>query len=140
MSKLIDEPGGILVSQALARATTAIESRRADGLASINQAIDELHLLSRSGTSESCAQMRQLASELVGAAGLFGLMEVSAASLSLVRLLSLAGEASTAAIGIHADALRTLQLPELSCDTRAKDELLRQLRKLADHAYAKVAV
>lgn len=136
LAKLMKEPGGISVAQALEKADKVLESMRGDCLTNIDQKIEEVAALAATGLSEqNLATIKQRAAELFGEAGTFGLVELSAAAHSLHRLLS-AEQGSPAAVAVHVDAVRALRRPELAGDQQARAEVLRQLRKVVDRYLA----
>ncbi len=134
--RIMAEPGGISVAQALKQADHALESTREGCLAEIDLKVEQVVELAAAGLSETnLAAIRQRAGEIFGEAGAFGLTELSAAAHSLSRLLS-AGRGSPAAIAVHVDAVRALRRPELSGDQAARAEVLRQLRNVVDRFQA----
>jgi chemotaxis protein histidine kinase CheA len=136
LAKLMNEPGGVTMAQALERADKALESTRGDCLAEIDKKIEEVVALAAAGLdAANLAAIRQRAGEIFGEAGAAGLSELSAAAQSLSRLLT-AGRGSNAAITVHVDAVRALRRPELAGNMQARAEVLRQLRKVVDRFQA----
>ena len=132
LAKLMSEPGGVTMAQALERADKALEATRGDCLAEIDHKIEQVVALAAAGLdAKNLAAIRQRAGEIFGEAGAYGLTELSAAAQSLTRLLT-AGKGSPAAIAVHVDAVRALRRPELAGDVQARTEVLHQLRKVVD--------
>ncbi len=132
LAKLMNEPGGVTMAQALERADKALEATRDNCLVEIDKKIEEVVALAAAGLDTSnLMAIRQRAGEIFGEAGAAGLSELSSAAQSLSRLLT-AGRGSPAAIAVHVDAVRALRRPELAGNLQARAEVLRQLRKVVD--------
>ena len=141
LTKMIHEPGGVKVVDALERAAENLEAIRGECLVALEQRLEEIvRLHGEGGDSPAPAGqdgIYQLANEIHGVAGVFGMAEMGEAAFSLCELvdrLRALGRWSAAAIAVHISALKLFREPA-SADDRA--EVLHGL-KLITERYAAV--
>jgi hypothetical protein len=115
LTKLVGEPGGRTLIDALKAAEQRIEAARERSLESLGPKIDRLYALAKSGQGGSAADaatIYALANEIFALAGLFGQSMLAEAALSLCDLIA-GGEddapLSWPAVDVHIDALRLLR-------------------------------
>ncbi len=138
LSKLITEPGGIRVTDAVAAATQNLESVRQTCLDKVDRCLNEIEALhaeaGRKASPEVRDEIYRLANQIHGLAGVFGLAPLGEAAFSLCELidrLQHAGAWRWDAVEVHLNALRLLRRPEHVDDC---DAVLEGLRRVADRA------
>ncbi len=115
LGRLVNRPGGITVTEAVAAAEQNLEGLRDRGLSSIAETISSLHALAgemRPGPdSRQAADLYRMSNSLIGIAGVFGksgLGEVALSLCTLIERLLLARQWDRSAIQLHVDSLRVL--------------------------------
>lgn len=132
LKRLMKEPGGIRVGDALDRAEVAIDSIRDDCLFAIDAKIAAIAAFKRQGADVDARYV--LSNEVYAEAGVLGLAELSDVAHNLCELLSLEGhEVSEQAVGVHIDAMRALRSPAVSASSTLRRAVLGELHRLAAH-------
>lgn len=132
LAKLLANPGGLRVATALEQAASGAEELRGQTLAAIDETLDEIARLLSSRAAGTYASVRQLAGELFGDAGAFGLIEIASAAKSLHELLEYhAIRPPATALAVHLDALRALRRPAVSNAPEARRAVLDALGELS---------
>ncbi len=118
LAKMIREPGGVRVEDALRDAESNLETLRDGCLESIDSrlaGIEQLHRQTEAGASlEQMDAMYAQASDIHSVAGVFGLGELGQAAFSLCELvdrLRAAGRWDAKAVEVHLNALRLFREP-----------------------------
>jgi len=124
LAKLIREPGGAKVAEVLKRADENLDAIRAQCLDALDRHLEEItQLRASSGPAPSAAvkdAIYQLASDIHGVAGVFGLEALGEAAFSLCELadrLRRSDRWSQDAVDVHISALRLLRHPEGAGDS-----------------------
>jgi phosphoribosylformylglycinamidine (FGAM) synthase PurS component len=131
LKTLLAEPGGVTAKTALDRAADNVESVREDCLVAIDVKIEALTEAAKTQDEELLSRVYRLSNEIFAEAGMFGLIELSAAAHSLCTLTSAgASKGKNAAIMVHIEAMRVLRRPDLSNDRVARGAVLAGLRGL----------
>lgn len=139
LKRLLEEPGGMSVKDALRRADEAIESVRDNCLFAIDKKIAEIAAY-KEGSVQSSTKCYKLSNEIYAEAGVFGLHELSAVAHNLCEMLSSAGAGSVSGrvVSVHADAMHALRSPAVSGNQNLRravvDELHRLTSRLAPHS------
>lgn len=129
LTRTLAEPGGIDTSRAITQAQRGLDSVRAYCLTAIDEKIESIALLAAGQDANHAAEIYDLANQIFGEAGAFGLLELSEAAHSLCSLLSCAnGARSAAAISVHVNALRRLRRADIGADMDARSAVLTGLR------------
>ena len=136
LTKMIQQPGGMKVVDALQRAADNLDSIRGECVAALDQRLDEIVRLHVQGGQKPEPAVEdaiyQMANEIHGVAGVFGMAELGEAAFSLCDLvdrLRALGRWSSAAIEVHIAALRLFREPEVVGD---RAQVLQGLRKVTD--------
>lgn len=131
LKRMLKEPGGIRVTDALDRADAAIESIRDVCLLAIDKKIAAISNLDR---GEGAIDQRYVISnEIFAEAGVLGLAELSDVAHNLCELLSADNHAvvSERAVRVHVDAMRALRTPAVSGSRELRRAVLSELHRLA---------
>ena len=134
LAKLIREPGGSKVADVLKRADENLDAIRSECLDALDRHLEEItRLRTASGDNpspEAKDAIYQLASDIHGVAGVFGLETLGEAAFSLCELtdrLRRSDRWSPDAVEVHISALRLLRHPEGAGDSA---EVMLGLRKV----------
>jgi hypothetical protein len=143
LAKLIRLPGGAPVREALAKAEANVEALRASSLAIIDDMLAEIDRLGAPRTSpdgRDSGQIYDVANQLVGIAGLFGLEAVGQAALSLCELVDCTSEVGCEReeMDVHIRSLHLLRRPE-ALGQVGQDAVLKGLVNVVRHAKARGA-
>lgn len=132
LKKMLAEPGGMKVSQALEQAASNLEEIKEDCLLAIDEKIAQLAVLFEKGGEDELERSYYVANEIFAEAGAFEQKEVSAAAHSLCVLLSADDLAALpkAALAVHVDTLRALRSQALSGDAKMRGAVLAQLQAM----------
>lgn len=132
LKKLLAEPGGVTIGQAITSATEKLEDIREHCLAGIDQKVAQLASLSLTRSDDNLETTYWVANEVFAEAGALGLSQLSAAAHSLCSLLAVSDQTQVpqSAIIVHTDALRALRNPSVADDKAACDAVLAGLRGL----------
>lgn len=138
LARLLAEPGGVRVSDAIHKATENLETIRSSCLETIDRCLSEIegHHLSggRKPSEETKDHVYRLSNEIHGLAGVFGLKQLGEAAYSLCELvdrLRASGAWRRDAVEVHVSALRLLRRPEHAPDP---DAVLQGLRRVTERA------
>ena len=146
LTKMIQEPGGVRVGDALEAAQTNLDSIRDSCLQSIDARLEELeqlHQQTRAGdASELRDEIYSRAADIHSVAGVFGLAELGQAAFSLCdlvdRLRSL-GRWDQQAVAVHLNALRLFRNPQPGTAAAVLEGLQRVTNRLPKPATAEPA-
>jgi len=135
LKRLLREPGGITVGEALVRADDAIDGMRDAFLQSIDQKIAEIGALGQDDAFSATGRCYTLSNEIYAEAGMIKLIELSDVAHNLCDLLSAGGKqgASAKAIRVHVDAMRALRSPAASASGELRRAVLSELHRLTAH-------
>lgn len=118
LAKMIREPGGVKLNEAVRQAEENLKSVQDSCLEALDGYLAEIERLHREGgakPSEAAkASIYQLANDIHGMAGVFGLGDLGRAAFSLCELvdrLCAAGRWNAASVEVHLSALRLLRQP-----------------------------
>jgi len=118
LAKLIRKPGGVKLNEAVRQAEENLKSVQDSCLEALDgylAEIERLHVEGGSKPSEAAKEsIYQLANDIHGMAGVFGLGDLGDAAFSLCELvdrLRAAGRWNAASVEVHLSALRLLRLP-----------------------------
>ncbi len=140
LAKLLARPGGMTVATVLERAIEGIETLRAGTMTAIDLKIEEMVRECASSQPNRFDVIRQLAAELFGDAGAFGLGELSLAAKSLHDLVDTPGaKPSARVIMVHLDAMRALRRPAVSGTPASRQAVLKALTQLSRQIAAQAA-
>lgn len=141
LAKLIHQPGGVKVSEAIDRAAENLETLRDSCLGEIDlqlQKIERLHAAAGQRPSPEVQEaIYRLSNDIHGVAGMFDLPDLGAAAYSLCELierLRLGGRWNPAAIEVHLAAFRLFRHPEAAADERARAAVLGGLGEVVARA------
>lgn len=141
LAGLIDKPGGLRVSDAVAAAEANLESVRDAALERLDAILVEMDACAAAAPGCEAAAvdtLYRLSNEVVGVAGVFGYPHMGEAAYSLCDLLdaSRAAEAWRAsAVGVHLRTLRLLrQQGGPSADATTCQAILEGLRQVAQQS------
>ncbi len=119
LARLLAEPGGMRMVEAVAQAAQNLERVRDDCLDSIDRHLGEIERLceqaGRTPSSELKDEIYRSANEIHGMAGVFGLHELGEAAFSLCELIDRLQASHgwrSDAVAVHLSALRLLRRPE----------------------------
>ena len=136
LAKLIQQPGGSKVAEVLQRADDNLETIRANCLLAVDRQLEEITRLRADAGPNPSLEVKdavyQLASDIHGVAGVFGLEALGQAAFSLCELadrLRRSDRWSQDAIDVHIAALRLLRHPEGAVDGA---QMLEGLHKVLD--------
>lgn len=131
LKRLLEEPGGMRVKDALNRADEAIESVRDNCLAAIDEKITAIGVYEE-GSAEQSRRCYTLANEIYAEAGLLGLAELSDVAHNLCEMLSRAGEGrvSKRAVRVHVDAMHALRSPGVAANRQLRAAVVTELHHL----------
>ena len=134
LAKLVQQPGGLKITEALHQAEVNLESVRDECLQTVDEKLAEIERLHASApkepTDEVVEQIYRAANEIHGLAGVFGLGELGEAAFSLCEIvdrLRTAGRWNGASVEVHLFALRLLRHPDEHSDRAAILDGLRQV-------------
>ncbi len=137
LAKTIADANGLLVSQAVTKASANIESVRDAHMAALEVKLDSLAELagtaSTSHTAEDAAQLYRLAREILADAGIFGLKYISRAAHSLCELMA-AGDRHRhqwAGVAVHVEAIAALRRSGKSDGGPGVEAMLAGLEKIS---------
>jgi hypothetical protein len=134
LAKLVGEPGGRTLIEALRSAEARVETVRERCLDSLGPKIERLQALARSGREgreTDAAGVDTIANEIFALAGLFGQTMLAQAALSLCELLANGpdeGPFNWPAVDVHVDAIRLLRA---AGDDLSLAGVVDELRKLS---------
>ncbi|ANP46773.1 hypothetical protein [Candidatus Viadribacter manganicus] len=131
LKRLLKEPGGLRVVDALDRADAAIDAIRDDCLLAID---GKIAAISSAAKREGHPDARYtLSNEIYAEAGALGLAELSDVAHNLCELLSLERkeDVSEQAVRVHVDAMRALRSPAVSANGTLRRAVLAELHRLA---------
>jgi hypothetical protein len=134
LKRVLSEPGGIKISEALTCAEAGVESVRAQSLSAVDDKIEEIGVHAATSSDESLERCYVLANEIFAEAGIFGLSELSAAALNLCQLLSARDRERafpTGALRVHVESMRALRSPAVAENQALRETVLSELRNLA---------
>ena len=121
LAGLVNRPGGITASEAVAAAETNLATIRDRGMEEITATMARILVLGetlrRAGDPALQAELYAASNSLVGIAGVFGLGPLGEIAFSLCNLidrLRAAGLWSSASVQIHLDSMRLAQAGALS--------------------------
>ncbi len=119
LARLMAEPGGIRMVDAVAQANQNLEQVRDDCLNTVDRHLGEIERLHGQAADAPSVELREeiyrLANEIHGLAGVFGLRELGEAAFSLCELidrLQVSHGWRSDAVDVHLSALRLLRRPE----------------------------
>lgn len=126
------EPGGMRVSDALRRADRGLLEIRDRCLSAIDQKIEEILAVSKSGAPTAMDRCYRLSNEIYAEAGVFGLVELSGVAHSLCTLLaeSELDRIPREAVAVHVDALRALRSAAVAENKQLRTAVVAELRAL----------
>ena len=134
LAKLVGEPGGRTLIDALRSAEARVETVRERCLDSLGPKIERLQALAKSGR-EGCetdaAGVYAIANEIFALAGLFDQPMLAEAALSLCELMANGDEGAPPnwpAVDVHVDAIRLLRV---AGDDPSLAGVIDQLRKVS---------
>ncbi len=134
LAKMVREPGGLRIGQALEQAETNLDAIREASLQAMDAQIDELDRLCAEGGRKPADaikdQMYDLANDVLAVAGAFELGELGQAAFSLCELvdrLRTRGQWNQAAVEVHLSAFRLLRNQEAGADHSSVIQGLRGL-------------
>lgn len=131
LKRLLAEPGGIRVDEAIKRAEERIESVRGTCLLAIDEKIAAI-----AGYDEGAAEVGRrcyvLANEIYAEAGLLGLSELSDVAHNLCEIISMSsdGRLPKRAVRVHVDAMKALRSPAASENLSLRIAVLSELHRL----------
>jgi hypothetical protein len=136
LERLLDEPGGISVGDALRKAAENLESIKESSLAALDERLAEIDELRRRAGLEASTEVKDeiyhLANDVHGIAGVFGLHQLGEAAFSLCELIDRQrehGRWSQRAVDVHLDAFRIFRRPDDEIDGEA---ILAGLKQILD--------
>ena len=136
LSKIVKDPGGVRVVDALEQASKNLESIRGDCIAAVDEHLAEIARVHREAgdhpTVEQKTLIYQLGNDIYGMAGLFGLNQLGEAAFSLCELadrMRASEKWSAPAIEVHLAALRLFRTPAPAAEGAA---VLQGLHKVTD--------
>ena len=125
IAEMINQPGGILIADALQRAHGNVESLHADMAAAIDAALVRLQAMSgdlpTAPSAEVLGELYEIGNEIVGFAVTLQLRDMGRAAYSLCELLERSRVRQTwsaDALAVHVEALRLLREPNGDAATR----------------------
>jgi len=136
LSKAIEGPGGVTIGEALARAEEGLAAVREECLSSLDIKIAEIESLISTGgplLGPNIRKIYALASEVLGEAGAFQLVELSEAGRSLCELTGVSSHDAVLdvrAVRVHVEAMKSLRRPEIAGDSATRTAVLDGLRKV----------
>ncbi|MEO8114089.1 MAG: hypothetical protein ABI655_06905 [Phenylobacterium sp.] len=140
LAKLIEEPGGMAVTHAVARAESNLVTARTDYVADVDRNLARLQTLlppsAHPPSPDAAVEAYQRANEVAGIAGVCGLDSVGKACFSLCELLDLmnaSGRWNGEAVAVHMAALKLLRGMKAKTGEGA---VLKGLRQLVAHEIA----
>ena len=123
MAKMVREPGGVRLSDALEQAGKNLDSIQMECLAVMDGQIQEMERLCAEGgrqpDDEIKHQIYDLANDVLAVAGSFRLTELGQAAFCLCELvdrLRTSGKWNQAAVEVHLSAFRLLRFPDPGAD------------------------
>lgn len=138
LAALIDKPGGLRVSEAVAAAEANLESVRDAALERLDAILAEMDACAAAVPGYAAATvdaLYRLSNEIVGVAGVFGYPHMGEAAYSLCDLLDASRASETwraSAVGVHLRTLRLLrQQGGPAADPLACQAILEGLRQVA---------
>ena len=136
LGRLLKEPGGITVGDALRKASENLEGIKEHGLSALDQRLAEIEELRAKAGSKASAQIKdaiyRLANDIHGIAGVFGLHQLGQAAFSLCELIDRQrerGRWTPEAVDVHLAAFRIFRRPDDQVDGEA---VLAGLRRITD--------
>ncbi len=135
LAKMIREPGGVKVGDALAKADENLKTIQEDCMKAVDGYLTQIEALHQEAKSAPTAEVKdaiyRLADDIHGMAGVFGLGELGSAAFSLCDLIDRQREGggwTPAAVEVHLNAFRLLRHP--AGDPAARAEVLEGLRRV----------
>jgi hypothetical protein len=123
-------PNGMRASDAVERASLALEDIRDQCIAAIDEKVERAGALAERCAPEDRETLFLISSEIFSEAGTFGLKELSAVAGSLCKLLGANALAPKAAVVVHTDALRALRRPAIAGNKVLRAAVLQELLAL----------
>ena len=137
LAKTITDAKGMLLGHAVQKASANIEKVRDAHMEALDSKMDELArtaaTASQSQSSEDAARLYQLAREVLGDAGIFGLKHISRAAHSLCELMA-AGDRHRhqwVGVAVHIEAIAVLRREGRNAGGPAIDAMLAGLEKIS---------
>ena len=126
LSKLVQEPGGLRVCDAIDQAQHNLESVRDECMHTVDERLAEIEALHAAAPKEpdedAVERIYRAANDIHALAGVFGLAELGKAAFSLCELvdrLRVAHKWDGASVEVHLFALRLLRHPDEHADRAA---------------------
>ena len=140
LGKMVREPGGVRIGQALEQAGHNLDSIQDSCLEAMDVQIAELERLCTEGGRQPADGVKDriydLANDIVAVAGAFQLKELGQAAFSLCELtdrLRTRGKWNQAAVEVHLSAFRLLRQPDPGAD---RSSVIMGLKGLTDRVAA----
>lgn len=137
LAKTITDPKGMLLGHAVQKAGQNLEKVRDAHMDALDAKLDELAetaaTASQTHSPEDAARVYQLAREVLGDAGIFGLKNISRAAHSLCELMA-AGDRHRhqwAGVGVHIEAIAVLRREGRDAGGPGIDAMLAGLEKIS---------
>ncbi len=134
LEKLLREPGGISVGDALRKAAENLESIRETSLSGLDERLHKIEQLRRDAGRKASAEAKEaiyrLANDIHSIAGVFGLAQLGEAAFSLCELIDRQrahGRWSPEAVDVHLAAFHIFRRPDDQVDGEAVLAGLRQI-------------
>ena len=134
LEKLLHEPGGMTVGDALRKATENLETIRDSSLSTLDEHLGKIEALRREAGRVASAEVKEgiyrLSNSIHSIAGVFGLGQLGEAAFSLCELIDRQRERdhwSPEAVDVHLAAFRIFRRPDDQVDGEAVLAGLRQI-------------
>jgi hypothetical protein len=142
LEKLLLEPGGVTVGQALRKAAENLESIRESSLTALDERLSQIEALRRAAGRRASSEVKEaiylLANDVHSIAGVFGLHHLGEAAFSLCELIDRQrerGRWSPEAVDVHLAAFHIFRRPDHDADGEAVLAGLRQITDREKHAH-----
>ena len=136
LAKMVKEPGGLKISDALDQAGKNLESIQASCMEAMDAQLDELERLCAEGGRRPPEAIKNriydVANDVLAVAGAFDLSELGQAAFCLCELvdrLRASGKWNQAAVEVHLSAFRLLRQPDGGAD---RSSVIAGLKGLTD--------
>jgi len=140
LAKMVKEPGGVRIGQALDQAGQNLDTIQEQCLEAMDAQIDEMERLCAAGgrqaPEDTKNQLYDLGNDVLAVAGAFQLAELGQAAFSLCELvdrLRSRGRWNQAAVEVHLSAFRLLRQPDPDTD---RSSVILGLKGLTDRVAA----
>jgi hypothetical protein len=140
LAKMVKEPGGVRIGQALDQAGQNLDTIQEQCLEAMDAQIDEMERLCADGgrqpPEDTKNQLYDLGNDVLAVAGAFQLAELGQAAFSLCELvdrLRSRGRWNQAAVEVHLSAFRLLRQPDPGAD---RSSVILGLKGLTDRVAA----